>query len=85
MRGDALVKNQRMMAQAVFAIADVVENAIGVQLNPITFAELPANPKMGMLVCISDSNRGSWGQVITGGGGSNIVLAFFDGTDWLVK
>jgi hypothetical protein len=86
MRGDAIINRQRLMTQAVYGLADVIENSVGVQLKAITFAQLPADPQVGMLCCISDSNRGStWGQTITAGGGPYIVLAFYDGTNWVVK
>jgi hypothetical protein len=87
-RGDALVHNQRLITQAVFGIAHVLEQGVGLNLRPITFAELadalPEGPKAGMLACISDSTVNTWGAVIAGGGG-NIVLGFYDGAHWVVK
>jgi hypothetical protein len=55
-----------------------------VTVRSITFAELPTAPVQGMLTCVRDSNRDGYGQSITGSG-PYIVLAFYDGTDWVVK
>jgi hypothetical protein len=55
-----------------------------VTVRSITFAELPTAPVQGMLTCIRDSNRDGYGQTITGSG-PYIVLAFYDGTNWVVK
>jgi hypothetical protein len=82
MRGDALINRQRLMAQAVFALADHIENATGYALTPITFASLPGNVG-GMIACIKDSTVNSWGSVIAGGG-SFTVLAFCNGSHWTV-
>jgi hypothetical protein len=83
MRADILIQTQRLMAQTVMGLAKSIENAMGVQLKPITWAQLPANPKAGMLVYLGDSNSNTYGQAITGSG-SYVVLALFDGTDWVV-
>lgn len=58
------------------------------QLGTITWAQLttpmPGHPIVqGALACLVDSNRNGYGQIITGSG-PYIVLAFFDGTDWVV-
>lgn len=84
MRTEALVANQLLMAQAIFAMAEHVSGSTGYHLMPTPFDELPADPKPGMLACVSDSTVTAWGTVIAGGG-SNTVLAFFDGTSWVVK
>jgi hypothetical protein len=83
MRGDALVQNQRLMAQAVFGLAHLIENATGYQLTPVAFASLPAPAEKGMIACVSDSTMNTWGSVIAGGG-TYTVLAFYDG-NWVVK
>ena len=83
MRGDALVNRQRLMAQAIFAIADHVEQATGYALTPVTFANLPLPLMGGTIACISDSTVNTWGTVIVGGG-SHTVLAFYNGTNWTV-
>jgi hypothetical protein len=88
MRGDALVQNQRLITQAVFGIAHVLEQGVGLNLRPITFAQLtaalPEGPTAGMLACISDSTVNTWGAIIAGGG-TNLVLGFYDGAHWVVK
>lgn len=84
MRADALVGTQLLVAQSISALADHLEHSTGYQLTPVSFAKLPANPRVGMIACVSDSNSGAWGNNITVGGGSNFVLAFFDGTNWVV-
>jgi hypothetical protein len=50
----------------------------------VTFAELPVEPVAGMLTCVTDSTVSAWGGVIAGGG-TNTVLAFYDGINWVVK
>lgn len=47
-----------------------------------TFANLPTGIE-GMMQPITDSTTATWGATITGGG-SNHVLAYFDGTNWTV-
>ena|ERR1700676_539351 len=53
------------------------------QLTPVLFANLPASPLAGMIAVVSNSNTNTWGATIAGGG-ANIVLAFYDGTNWTV-
>lgn len=53
-----------------------------VLLSPTHFASLPT-PTAGMLAYIDDSNTVVWGATIAGGG-SNKVLAFYNGTNWTV-
>ena len=84
MRADILIQTQRLLAEAIFALADHLANSTGFALTPVVFAELPATPGVGMLACVSDSTVTAWGGVIAGGG-SNTVLAFYNGTDWVVK
>ena len=50
---------------------------------PSTFATLPSTPMTGMVRTVSDSTTNVWGATIAGGGG-NIVLAFYNGTNWTV-
>lgn len=83
MRGDALVQNQRLMAQAVFALADHIEQATGYQLTPLAFVDLPVAER-GQIACISDSTVNTSGDVIAGGG-TNTVLGFYDGANWKVS
>ena len=82
MRGDAIVNRQRLMAQAVFAIADHIEKATGYCFDPVTFANLPPS-YTGSVACISDSTVNTWGSIIAGGG-TFTVLAFYNGTSWKV-
>lgn len=51
--------------------------------NPVTFANLPTSPREGMMVPVTDSNTATWGATIAGGG-SNHVLAYYNGTNWTV-
>jgi hypothetical protein len=83
MRGDALINRQRLMAQAVYAIADHIDQASGYALSPVAFANLPAPITRGTIACISDSTANTWGSVIAGGG-THAVLAFYNGTNWTV-
>lgn len=48
-----------------------------------TFATLPLNPMVGQLRVVTDSTTATWGAVIAGGG-ANVVLAWFNGTDFTV-
>lgn len=84
MRADILIQTQRLMAQTIFEIAEHISNSTGYALTPMPFAELPTAPAVGMLACVTDSTATAWGGVIAGGG-SNTVLAFYDGTNWVVK
>lgn len=49
----------------------------------VTFANLPASPVEGMMQAVTDSTTATWGATITGGG-SNHVLAYYNGTNWTV-
>lgn len=51
-------------------------------LAPTAFASLPAAAE-GNLACVTDSSTATWGATITGGGANN-VLAFHNGTNWVV-
>lgn len=85
MRGDMLVNRQRLMAQAVFALADHIEQSTGYNLKPLRFTDLPTGAALptGALACINDSTANTWGSIVAGGGGFT-VLAFFNGTNWTV-
>lgn len=48
-----------------------------------TFANLPASPVAGMMTTVTDSNTSTWGATIAGGG-ANVVLAYYNGTNWTV-
>ncbi len=52
------------------------------QLDPTDFADLPT-PVQGMIASISDSDTTDVGDPIAGGGSDN-VLAYYDGADWIV-
>jgi hypothetical protein len=49
----------------------------------VTFANLNASPTAGEIQTVTDSNTATWGATIAGGG-SNTVLAFYNGTNWTV-
>jgi hypothetical protein len=83
MRGDALVSRQRLITQAVYALADHIEQATGYALTPVAFAALPTPITRGTIACVSDSTVNTWGSVIAGGG-TYAVLAFYNGTNWTV-
>lgn len=80
MRGAALVETQRLMAQSISALAEHIDQSSGYQLTPVLFSELPT-PKRGMIACITDSSVTS--GAITGGG-TNVVLGWYNGTAWKV-
>lgn len=57
-----------------------------VAYGSFTFADLETaipSPSLGMTVVISDSNTATWGATIAGGG-TDEVLAFYNGTNWTV-
>lgn len=64
--------------------ADGQLSAASVRGNAVTFANLPAAPVEGMLAAVTDSTVNTWGTVIAGGG-ANHVLAYYNGTNWIVK
>jgi len=85
MRADTLVANQLYMAQAIDALADHFASSTGYRLTPVTFANLPATPALGMLAVITDcASPPVWGSPAGPGGGSNIVLAWYNGVQWSV-
>jgi len=67
------------------ASIDVSGNVSGLSVRgaAVVFASLPGTPVEGMMVPVTDSTTNTWGATITGGG-SNHVLAYYDGTNWTV-
>lgn len=55
----------------------------GLLYTPVAFVNAPANPRMGQISYFTDSSTNAWGGAISGGG-SNPVLAIFNGTSWTV-
>ncbi len=51
--------------------------------GPIDFADRPTPGLAGMIRTFTDAMTNAWGDVITGGGGLN-VLGFFNGANWTV-
>ncbi len=47
------------------------------------FSQLPTVPATGMLRVVTDSNTTTWGATIAGGG-TDAVLAWYNGTNWTV-
>jgi len=85
MRADSLVANQLLMAQAIDSLADHISQSTGYALTPLTFANLPATPALGMLAVVTDcASPPVWGSPAGPGGGGNIVLAWYNGTQWTV-
>lgn len=78
-----IVENWRLIAQSLAALADHLSNASGFRCAPVTFANLPATPTAGTIMCVSDSTVNTWGSVIAGGG-TFTVLGFYNGTAWRV-
>jgi hypothetical protein len=52
-----------------------------VALTPGTFASLPASPTKGMIAAITNSTVNTFGATVAGGG-SNSVLAWYNGSAW---
>jgi len=88
MRADALVANQLYMAQSIDALADHFASSTGYRFTPVTFANLPATPALGMVACVTDStvvsNPGAFGTNVTVGGGTNKQLVWYNGTNWTI-
>ena len=83
MRAEALVNTERLLAQSVNALADHIINSTAYALMPVVFSDLPTSPAAGMIACISDSTVNTWGAIVVGGGTEH-VLAFYNGTNWTV-
>ena len=83
MRADVLVNNQRLMAQAIGALADHLTGSTGYAFAPVAFANLPSPPVSGMIACVNDSTVNTWGAIIVGGG-TETVVAFYNGVHWTV-
>jgi hypothetical protein len=81
--GERIVENWRLLAQSIGALAEHVDGAIGSQLVPVTFANLPPSPKTGMVACVNDSTVNTWGSVVAGGG-TFTVLIWYNGAAWTV-
>lgn len=54
-----------------------------VNIATYAYAALPASPQTGAVVWISNANANTWGASVTGVG-SDIVLAWYNGTAWTV-
>lgn len=83
MSTEALIANQLLMAQAIFAMAEHIAASTGFQLTPVAVSDLPPEPKFGMLACVNDAAAGAPGSVVAGGG-TNIALVFYNG-NWVLK
>jgi len=70
----------RDLGRIITAINKLIDSPTGAG---VTFANLTSSPVRGMLVTVTDSTTVTWGATITGGG-ANIVLAFYNGTNWTV-
>ena len=53
-------------------------------MTSFTYATLPTSPVTGAFVNISDSTTNTWGASITTGGGTDKVLARWNGSNWTV-
>jgi len=71
----------------VYAGKGVVSVLNGVQASGQTYSTLPtcASGTQGRHVTVTDSTVNTWGTAITTGGGSNIVGAFCNGTNYTVE
>ena len=83
MRADHIIATQLLIAQSINGLAKSIEGSTGIGLTPVPFALLPVPPARGMIACITDSTMAAWGDVIAGGG-TNAVLAWYNGTNWTV-
>jgi hypothetical protein len=51
-------------------------------LNAHTFSQLPASPRAGMVVYISDATQNTPNSAVTSGGSTNKILAWYNGAQW---
>lgn len=49
-----------------------------------TFATLPASPFVGETAVVTDATVNTWGTAVTIGGGSDIVLVWWNSAAWTV-
>jgi hypothetical protein len=80
---DAIIANQRLLTQAINALARALTNATCMKVTPVTFANLPASPTQGMIGCVTDSTVTAWGSTVAGGG-ANQALVWYNGARWTV-
>jgi hypothetical protein len=64
-------------------VACSAPGAYSTPLTPVLYAWLPASPIKGLIAIVADSTTDTWGTTIAGGG-THVVLAFYDGTNWTV-
>jgi large exoprotein involved in heme utilization and adhesion len=57
---------------------------ISIYPQAVAFASLPGSPVRGMQYVVTDSNVNTWGTNITSGGGADVVLAWYNGSNWVV-
>jgi hypothetical protein len=75
-------------ASAGFAFSDPVtvtglNTATAIRSPAVAFSSAVASPGEGTMQAFTDSTTNTWGATITGGG-SNHVLAYYNGTNWTV-
>lgn len=83
MRGDELVKNQLLLAQAISTLAHHLDMSSGFQLTAIPVAQLPNPPTPGMIGCVNDALSPAIGSAVAGGG-TVTVLVWYAGAAWKV-
>jgi hypothetical protein len=73
-----------MMAQSIELLANHIEQSTGYQLIPVTYAELPLDPKEGMIAWITDASlQAGGGSNVVVGGGVRHAMVVYDGSSWL--
>ena len=73
----------QLLGQLVESFDDLADAMAGAFTAPSsTFANLPAGAT-GMFRVVTDSNTNTWGATIAGGG-ANVVLAWYNGSNWTV-
>ncbi|MFT7900012.1 hypothetical protein VBY74_08500 [Tenacibaculum ascidiaceicola] len=53
-----------------------------INTTPVTFTSLPASPSIGDIATITDAGSVAY-RGVASGGGSNIALVMYDGTNWI--
>lgn len=80
---DALVTTTGTLSPSGLRVLNTMRQALLQQVTATTYAHLPSPATEGMVYAVTDSTVNTWGSTIAGGG-TNHVLAYFNGVNWTV-
>jgi hypothetical protein len=55
---------------------------LSVVAQSYAYADLPSSPVTGQIVVVTDAAINTWGAALTVGGGTDVVLAWWNGSTW---